>query len=110
MLSTASRVIHSFPNFAGVIVNIYSIPNFLTMSHFENLVKEATSRSQGSSMLTTLIDSVMASGYQAYLTSTQRFTNPEERKKADCYSSRIALRSRGSVLRSPNTLLKLQVN
>ena len=60
-------------------------------------------------MLVSLIDSVMASGYQAYLAITQRFISSEERKKADCYS-RIALRSRGSVLRSPNTLLKLQAS
>ena len=51
----------------------------------------------------------MAFGYQAYLTITQRFISSEERKKAD-YHSRIALRSRGRVLRSPNTLLKLQAS
>lgn len=60
-------------------------------------------------MSISLIDSVMAFGYQAYLTITQRFISSEERRKADYYS-RMALRSRGSVLRSPNTLLKVQVN
>lgn len=90
-------------------MNNYSISNFSTMSYFDNLVKEAGGRSQGSSMSISLIDSVMAFGYHAYLTITQRFIRSEERKKADCYS-RIALRSRGSVLRSPNTLLKLQAS
>jgi len=79
------------------------------MSYFDNLIKEAEGRSQGSSMSISLIDSVMAFGYQAYLAITQRFISSEERKKADYYS-RIALRSRGSVLRSPNTLLKLRVS
>lgn len=51
----------------------------------------------------------MAFGYQAYLNATRRFIGLEERKKADGYA-RIALRSRGSVLRSPNTLLKLQAS
>ena len=60
-------------------------------------------------MSISLIDSVMAYGYQAFLTITQRFIGLEERKKADQYS-RIALRSRASVLRSPNTLLKLQAS
>ena len=56
-----------------------------------------------------LINSVMAFGYQAYLTVSQRFISSEERKKAECYSI-TALKSRGSVLCSPNTLLKLQVS
>lgn len=60
-------------------------------------------------MSISLIDSVMAFGYQAYLAITQRFRSSEERKKADCYS-RIALRFHGDALRSPNTLLKLQVS
>lgn len=79
------------------------------MSYFDNLVKEARGRSQGSLLSTSLVDSVMAFGYQAYLTTTQRFISSEERQKAGYYS-RMALRSRGSVLRSPDTLLKLQVN
>ena len=52
------------------------------------------------------MDSVMAFGYQSYLTVMQRFVSPEEKKKAGFYS-RIALRSRGNVSKSPNTLLKL---
>lgn len=60
-------------------------------------------------MSTSLIDSVMSFGYQAYLTITQRFISSEERQKADHYS-KMTLKSRGNVLRSPNTLLKLQVN
>lgn len=79
------------------------------MSYFDSLVKEAGGRSQRNSMLVSLIDSVMASGYQAYLAITQRFISSEEKKKADCYS-RTALRCRGSVLHSPNTLLKLQAS
>ena len=78
------------------------------MSYFDKFFKEAGDRSQGDPMSISLIDSVMAYGYQAYLFITQRFISPEEKKKADLYSS-IALRSRDSVLRSPNTLLKLQV-
>ncbi|MCJ1285674.1 hypothetical protein MMC26_005015 [Xylographa opegraphella] len=107
MLPTTGRVIQILPDSAGVIANNYSISNFLTMPYFDNLVKEAAGRSQGSSMSISLIDSVMAFGYQAYLTITQRFIHSEERKKADFYS-RTALRSRARVLRSPNSLLKLQ--
>ena len=109
MLSTTSRVIQIFPNPARVIANHYSISNFLTMPYFDNLVREIGGRSQEGSMSTSLTDTVMAFGYQAYLTVSQQFISSEEVKKAECYS-RIALRSRGSVLCSPNTLLKLQAS
>lgn len=60
-------------------------------------------------MSISLIDSVMAFGYQSYLTIMPRSVSSEERKKADYYS-RLALRSRDNVLRSPNTLLKLHAS
>lgn len=60
-------------------------------------------------MSISLIDSVIAFGYQAFLVMTKRFVRSDERKKADSHS-RAALRSRVNVLRSPNTLLKLQVH
>ncbi len=109
MFSKASRVIEIFPNSARVTENNYSISNFLTMLYFDNLTREIGGRFQEGSMSIALIDSVMAFGYQAYLTVSQRFISSEERKKAECYSI-IALRSRGSVLCSPNTLLKSQVS
>ena len=87
----------------------YSISNFLTKLQLDSYMKDARGRSQGSSMLISLIDSVMAFGYQAFLTITQRSVASDERKKADYYS-KTALRSRSSVLRSANTLLKLQVS
>nr|ANM86370.1 putative C6 transcription factor [Cladonia uncialis subsp. uncialis]AUW31185.1 putative C6 transcription factor [Cladonia uncialis subsp. uncialis] len=77
------------------------------MPYFDNLARESGGLFPETSMSIALIDSVMAFGYQAYLTVSQRFISSEERKKADFYSI-IALRSRGSVLCSPNTLLKLQ--
>ena len=88
---------------------IISVANFLPMSHFDNLFKEAGARSQCSPMSISLIDSVMAFGYQAYLAVTQRFIDFEERSKANCYS-RIALRRHRNVLSSSNTLLKLQAS
>ena len=109
MFSETSRVIQILPNSARVTANNYSISNFLTMPYFDNIARETGGRFSEGSMSIALIDSVMAFGYQAYLTLSQRFITPEERKKADCYSI-IALRSRGSVLCSPNTLLKLQVS
>ena len=59
-------------------------------------------------MSISLINSVMAFGFQAYLTISQRSINSEERKRAQQYA-KIPLRCRSSVLRSPNTLLKFQV-
>ena len=109
MLSTASRVTHIFPSYARVIANKDSISNFLTTPYFDNLVRETGGQSQEGSVSISLIDSVMAFGYQAYLTVSQRFISTEEKKKAQYYS-RIALRSRGSVLLSSNTLLKLQAS
>ena len=109
MFSKTSRVIQIFPNSARVTANNHSISNFLTISYFDNLARETGGRILESSMSIALIDSVMAFGYQAYLTISQRFISSEERKKTDCYSM-IALRSRGSVLCSPNSLLKLQVS
>ncbi|KAL9079456.1 MAG: hypothetical protein Q9157_001665 [Trypethelium eluteriae] len=75
----------------------------------ESCKAEARDRSQGGSMLTALIDSAMAFGYQACITASQRFISLEERAKALSYS-KSALRSRGSVLHSPDTLLKLQAS
>lgn len=72
-------------------------------------MKEARRRPQGNSVLISLIDSVMAFGFHAFLKSSRRFVSPNEKKEADHYS-RIALGSHDSVLRSPNTLLKLQVS
>lgn len=109
MFSKTSRVNQIFPNSARVTANIHSISNFLTMPYFDNLARESGGLFPETSMSIALIDSVMAFGYQAYLTVSQRFISSEERKKADFYSI-IALRSRGSVLCSPNTLLKLQVS
>ena len=107
MLPTTDRVIEIFPNPARLIANNYSISNFLTMPFFDNLCRETGGRSQGGSISTSLIDTVMAFGYRAYLNISQHVIISEESKKAENYS-RIALRSRDSVLRSPNTLLKLQ--
>jgi hypothetical protein len=61
------------------------------------------------SVLVSLIDSVMAFGFQAFLKNTKRSVRPDEKRKADCYSL-IALNLYGSVLGSPDTLLKLQVS
>ena len=84
------------------------ISNFLTVSFFDNLVKEARDWSQGSSMSRSLIDSVMAFGYQAYLTTIQRLIRLEEKTRAENYV-KTALRCYTNVIRSTNTLLKLQV-
>ena len=78
------------------------------MPYFDKLAKETEGWSQEGSMSIPLIDTVMAFGYGAYLAESQHSISSEESKKAECYS-RIALRSRSSILRSPNTLLKLQV-
>ncbi|MCJ1279780.1 hypothetical protein MMC21_007604 [Puttea exsequens] len=83
------------------------ISNFLTMPYLDSIVRETVSRPREGSTSISLIDSVMAFGYQAYLTVSQRFINSEERNRAQYYA-KIPLRSRGSVLRSPNTLLKFQ--
>ena len=108
MLPTTDRVSQTFPNAARVTVNSQSISNFLTMPYFDNLAKETEGWSQEGSMSRTLIDTVMAFGYGAYLASSQHSVSSEESKKAECYS-RIALRSRSNILSSPNTLSKLQV-
>ncbi|RQM04530.1 hypothetical protein DH86_00004444 [Scytalidium sp. 3C] len=64
-------------------------------------------QTQEGSISISLMDSVMVFGYQAYLTFSQRPVNSEERNRALQYA-KIPLRSRGSILRSPNTLLKFQ--
>jgi hypothetical protein len=79
------------------------------MPYFDSLVKDARGRVSSTSMSISLIDSVMAFGYQAYLAITQRFVGPEEKRKIERYA-RIALRSRANVLRASDTLLKLQVS
>ena len=108
MLPATDRVIQTFPNATRVIANSHSISNFLTMPYFDDLAKETECWSQEGSMSESLIDTVMAFGYGAYLAGSQHSISPEESKKAEFYS-RIALRSRSSILRSPNTLSKLQV-
>ena len=72
-------------------------------------MKEARSRPQGDPVLISLIDSVMAFGFHAFLKSSRRSVSPSEKKEADYYA-RIALNSHSSVLRSPDNLLKLQVS
>lgn len=79
------------------------------MPYLDSIVRETVGRFREGSMAITLIDSVMAFGYQAFLTVSQRSANPEERKRAHQYA-KIPLRCRGSILRSPNTLLKFQVS
>ncbi|KAL3417086.1 integral membrane protein duf6 [Phlyctema vagabunda] len=83
------------------------VPNFLNRSYFDKYMKDARGQPQGNSVLISLIDSVMAFGFHALLKSSRRFVSPGEKKEADCYS-RIALSSQASVLRSPDTLFKLQ--
>ncbi|TVY85215.1 Terrein cluster-specific transcription factor terR [Lachnellula suecica] len=83
------------------------VPNFLTRSYFDRLLKEARGRPQGNSVLISLIDSVMAFGFHAFLKTSRRYVSSHDKKEADYYS-RIALNSYASVLSSPNTLLKLQ--
>ncbi|KAH8804517.1 hypothetical protein F5884DRAFT_884048 [Xylogone sp. PMI_703] len=83
------------------------ISNFLTKSCFDKYMKEARGRSPGNSVLISLIDSVMAFGYQAFLKSTQRFVSTDEKRKANYYCL-MTLNSYASVLNSPDTLLKLQ--
>ncbi|KAH8799105.1 hypothetical protein F5884DRAFT_905564 [Xylogone sp. PMI_703] len=83
------------------------ISNFLTISCFDKYIKEAQGQLPGNSVLISLIDSVMAFGYQAFLKSTQRFVSTEEKRKANYYCL-MTLNSYTSVLNSPDTLLKLQ--
>lgn len=78
------------------------------MPYLDSIVRETVGRTHEGSISISLIDSVMAFGYQAYLTFSQRPINSEERTRALQYA-KIPLRSRGSILRSPNTLLKFQV-
>lgn len=52
----------------------------------------------------------MAYGYKAYLSMAPRGTNFEERKNDVYLYSKVALRSRNAILRSPNTILKLQAS
>jgi len=77
------------------------------MPYLDIIVRENVGRNQEGPISISLIDSVMAFGYQAYLTFSQRPVNSEERNSALQYA-KIPLRSRGSILRSPNTLLKFQ--
>jgi hypothetical protein len=86
---------------------INSVSNFLTKSLFLKYIKDVRGRLQGNLVLMSLIDSVLAFGFDA-LKSSRQFASPDEKKKADSYS-RMALSSYGGVLRSTNTLLKLQV-
>ncbi|KIN07015.1 hypothetical protein OIDMADRAFT_70428, partial [Oidiodendron maius Zn] len=83
------------------------ISNFLTRSYFDKYMKEARGWSAGNSVLRSLIDSVMAFGFHAFLRNAKRPISPDEKRKADYYSL-IALNSHANVLCSPNTLLKLQ--
>jgi hypothetical protein len=87
---------------------ITSVPIFLTRSYFDNYMKEARGRPQGNAVLISLIDSVMAFGFHAFSRSSRRFVSPDEKEEAD-HHSRIALSSHARVLRSPDTLFKLQV-
>jgi len=80
----------------------------MTRSCFDDYVQEAKALSEEGSAVIPLIDSVMAFGYQTLLAASQQSKSSEMRRKAITYS-RIALRSRDSVLRSPETLLKMQV-
>ena len=108
MLPTASRVSRALPNTFRMIASVDSISNFLKMPYLDNIIRETLGRTREASIAISLIDSVMAFGYQAYLALSQRSISPEERKRALQYA-KIPLRSRGSLLRSPNTLLKFQV-
>ncbi|KAH8585600.1 hypothetical protein B0O99DRAFT_646535 [Bisporella sp. PMI_857] len=83
------------------------IANFLTRLCFDKYLKDARNSHQANPILIHLIDSVMAFGYDTLVKSTQSFVDPEKKRKAGCYS-KMALNSRGSVLRAPNSLLKLQ--
>ncbi|KAH8588738.1 hypothetical protein B0O99DRAFT_638470 [Bisporella sp. PMI_857] len=83
------------------------IANFLTRLCFDKYLKDARNTHQANPILIHLIDSVMAFGYNALVKSTQSFVDPEKKRTADYYS-KMALNSRGSVLRAPNSLLKLQ--
>ncbi|KAH8593161.1 hypothetical protein B0O99DRAFT_628237 [Bisporella sp. PMI_857] len=83
------------------------IANFMPQLCFDKYLKDARNTHQANPILIHLIDSVMAFGYNALVKSTQSFVDPEKKNKADYYS-KMALNSRGSVLRAPNSLLKLQ--
>lgn len=78
------------------------------MPYLDSIVRENVGHPQEGSISISLIDSVMAFGYQAYLNFCQRPVSSEERNRAVQYA-KIPLRSRGSILRSPNNLLKFQV-
>lgn len=79
------------------------------MPYIDSLARETEDWSQEGSMSVSLIDSVMAFGYGAYVADSKHSISSEESKKAEYYS-KIALRSRNSILCSPNTLSKLQVD
>jgi hypothetical protein len=78
------------------------------MPYLDSIVRENVGQTQERSISISLIDSVMAFGYLACLTFSQRPINSEERNRAFQYA-KIPLRSRGRILRSRNTLLKFQV-
>lgn len=59
-------------------------------------------------MSVALINAVMAFGYQAHLAFSERPATSEEKSRALQYA-KIPLRSRYSILSSPNNLLKFQV-
>ena len=108
LFSRAFRVSCCFGASRRTITNCDSISTFLTRSCFDDYVQEAKALSEEGSAVIPLIDSVMAFGYQTLLAASQQSKSSEMRRKAITYS-RIALRSRDSVLRSPETLLKMQV-
>lgn len=83
------------------------IPNFLTMPYLDTIVRENVGRTQEGSISVALIDAVMAFGYQAHLAFSQRPVTSEEKARALQYA-KIPLRSRHSILSSPNNLLKFQ--
>jgi hypothetical protein len=108
MFQPTSRVTQVFLNSLNIWTNCYSISNFLTRPCFDKYMKQARGWSAGNSVLISLIDSVMAFGFHAFLKSTKRSMSPDEKRKAEYYSL-TALNSYESVLCSPDTLLKLQV-
>ena len=108
LFSRTFRVSSGFGASSRIITNCPSISTFLTRSCFDDYVQEANSLSGEGSAVIPLVDSVMAFGYRTLLAASQQSKSSEMRRKAIIYSS-IALRSRDKVLRSPETLHKMQV-
>ena len=109
MFRPTSRVTCVTLTLLKIWTNGNRISNFLTRSYFDKYMKEARGWSAGNSVLRSLIDSVMAFGFHAFLKNSKRPISPDGKRKADYYSL-IALNSHANVLCSPNTLLKLQVS